>query len=106
MMGFMKKFIVAFGALSLAACASASKPGTMVAELTEATIIKDASKLRDSVAVGEVSGGHDTNPLWTSEVANADFAEALKQTFAAHAILAKGGGVYRLDAKLVKLKQP
>ena len=102
----MKNLIIAICVLSLAACASASKPGAMVAEVTEATIIQDTSKLHENVTVGEVGGGKETNPLWTSEVSSENFAEALRQTFAAHAMLATDEGDYRLDAKLVKLKQP
>lgn len=102
----MRKLIIALCALSLAACASASKPGAMVADVTEATIIQETSKLRENVTVGEITGGKKTNPLWTSEVASEDFAEALRQTFAAHAILATEEGDYKLNAELVKLKQP
>ncbi len=102
----MKIYLAAIGALALGACASASKPGAMVAEVTEATIIQDESQLRESVVVGTVGGGKETNPLWTSEVSSDDFAEALRQTFAAHAMLATEDGAYRLDAELVKLKQP
>jgi len=102
----MKKLLAALCALSLAACASASKPGAMVAELTETSILSENSNLRENVAVGDVGGGKETNPLWTSEVSSEDFAEALRQSFAAHAMLATGDGAYRLDAELVKLKQP
>ena len=102
----MRIHIIALGALSLAACASASNPGAMVADLTESTIIQETSPLRENVTVGDVDGGKETNPLWTSEVSNEAFAEALRQSFAAHAILATAQGDYRLDAELVKLKQP
>lgn len=102
----MKNLIIAMCVLSLAACAAASKPGAMVANVTEATIIQDTSQLHENVTVGEVGGGKDTNPLWASKVSSVDFAEALRQTFAAHAMLATDEGDYRLDAELVKLKQP
>lgn len=96
----------AIAALTLTACATASQPGAMVPEVSEATLISTNSKLRDSVAIGDVSGGKKTNPLWTSEVSSEDFAEALRQSFAAHALLATSNGDYRLDAELLKLKQP
>lgn len=102
----MKHVVLALFALTLGACAAASKPGAMVPELTNETIIKEASALRETVSVGTVGGGKETNPLWTSEVSNTDFAEALRQSFAAHAMLATETGVYRLDAELVELKQP
>ena len=102
----MRHFLILLCALAVSACASASNPGAMIAELSDATIIDDASALRQNVSVGEVSGGKETNPLWTSEVSNEDFAEALRQSFSAHAMLATETGRYRLDATLEKLKQP
>ena len=102
----MRYFTIVLLAAALTACASASKPGAMVAELTEATIIDESSVLRENIAVGDVSGGKETNPLWTSEVSSEDFAEALRLSFTSHAMLAMGESQYRLDAELVKLKQP
>lgn len=102
----MKKLLVAMAALSVAACASASNPGAMVAPVTEQTIISENSVLHQSIAMGDVTGGRDTNPLWTSQVSSEDFAEALRQTFAAHAMLATDAGEFRLDAELVELEQP
>lgn len=102
----MKRLAIAVCAISLAACASASDPGAMLAEVSETTIISDESPLRSAVSMGDVTGGKETNPLWTSEVSSEDFAEALRQSFAAHAMLATDAGDYRLDANLEKLKQP
>jgi len=39
-------------------------------------------------------------------VSSEGFTEALRQSFAAHAMLATDEGDYRLDAELMKLKQP
>jgi len=102
----MKKLFILLGALALTACASASKPGAMIAELTDETIIGDNSPLREAVSIGDITGGKETNPLWTSEVSSQAFAEALRQSFAAHAMLATDAGAYRLDAQMLKLKQP
>jgi len=103
----MKKHIIlATAILALSGCASASKPGAMVPTVSAATLIKADSPLTDAITVGDVTGGKKTNPLWTSEVASEDFAEALRQSFAAHAMLATDSGDYRLDADLEKLKQP
>lgn len=93
-------------ALTLGACATASNPGAMVPELTEATIIAADSKLSNAIVVEGVEGGKETNPLWTSKVSNEDFAEALRQTFSAHAMLATDAGKFSLVAELLKLKQP
>jgi hypothetical protein len=104
--GNMKKIIILAAAAALSACAAASKPGAMVAPVAEKNIIAEDSSLKEVFTVGEVTGGKETNPLWTSEVSNTDFAEALRQTLTAHAMLASTGGTYRIDAEMQKLKQP
>lgn len=93
-------------ALLMTGCATASKPGAMAAEITDATIISADSKLRGSVSMADVEGGKSTNPLWSSQVSNEDFKEALRQSLASHAMLADGEGRYTLTAELMKLKQP
>lgn len=102
----MKRIIMIAAALALSACASASKPGAMVAPVSEKTIIAEDSGLREAITVVTVTGGKETNPLWTSEVSNEDFAEALRQSLAGHAMLAAVEGKYRLEAEMQKLKQP
>lgn len=102
----MRFVLLAAAAIGLAACASASKPGAMVAELTDATIIRDDSALRSTFAVGAVTGGKETSPLWKSNVSSEDFAEALRQSLAGHALLAATEGRYIVDAELVEVKQP
>lgn len=103
----MKHFIIiGAAALLLTGCATASQSGAMVPAVSEQSIVTPQSKLFESVSLGEVGGGKETNPLWTSQVSSENFAEALEQTFAAHAMLSSDEGDYRLDAELVKLKQP
>ncbi|HBK91451.1 MAG TPA: hypothetical protein DDZ68_07255 [Parvularcula sp.] len=102
----MKVWLFAAASLSLAACASASKPGAMVAQLTDATIIREDSSIRSAFTVGTVTGGKETSPLWKSNVSSDDFAEALRQSLAGHALLASSDGKYVVDAELVQVKQP
>jgi len=64
------------------------------------------SRLRAAININSVLGGQNTNPLWTSEVGNAEFQEALRQSLAAHGMLAEEGGQYSLDAQLVEVDQP
>jgi hypothetical protein len=90
----------------LGACATGANPGPMTAELSEATLLPPQSRLRQAVAMGAVTGGRETNPIWTSQVSDTDFAEALRRSLTAHAMLAASGGRYRLDAQLVDMKQP
>ena len=102
----MKYLILTGAALCLVGCASASKPGAMLASVSEQTIISETSPLREAVRVGDVDGGKKTNPLWSSQVSSEDFSEALRQSLSAHAMLSGGEGDYRLDASLLKVKQP
>lgn len=92
--------------LALGACASGAVSGAMVPPLSQETVLADGSRLRQAVALGVVDGGKETSPLWTSQVSNEAFAQALRQSLATHAMLAIGGGAYRLDASLLELKQP
>ncbi len=62
--------------------------------------------LSGGLSVGQVSGGQQTSPLWTSQVDNAAFAEALRQSLAAHGLLDVAGQRFRVDATLMSLSQP
>ena len=55
-------------ALGLSACASGAKPGAMLAPNTPQTNISANSNLREAVAIGQVSGGRETNPLWVQDL--------------------------------------
>ncbi len=92
--------------LLLSACASGAVPGAMVPPVSQETLVGDASRLRQAVAVGTVGGGRETSPLWTSQVSDQAFAQALRQSLATHAMLAINGDLYRLDATLLELTQP
>lgn len=98
--------IMAAAAYLVSACASGANPTAMVPDVTAANQIGMSSPLYEEVSVGNVSGGRETNPLWTSQVSSEDFAEALRRSFSAHAMLATDTGTYRLDAELVELNQP
>ncbi|MCH8685995.1 hypothetical protein [Pedomonas mirosovicensis] len=101
-----KILMLMLAGLALAGCASGAKPGAMVVPVNEARLVTEQSPLFQSMQVQEVSGGQKTNPMWTSEVSNEAFAEALRQTLSAHALLAAEDGKYVLKAQLVELKQP
>jgi hypothetical protein len=64
--------------------------------------------LRESIAMGEVTGGEETNPLWTSQVSGPDFAKALESSLLRAGLLQpdRKAGRYVLSAKLAELDQP
>lgn len=78
----------------------------MTVRLSEETLVGDRSELRQAIQVGAVSGGREDDPVMRGLVRNADFADALRQSLAAHAILAAGPPSFRLDAVLVELRRP
>lgn len=88
----------------LAGCAQPSDPVAMTVRPLAGHAPPPA--LRDAIGVGAVTGGQTTNPLWTSQVSSADFAEALRQSLAAHAMLDLQGRRMRLDATMLSLNQP
>lgn len=93
-------------ALFLANCASAAKPGAMMAPLEEGRLIAQSSPAFQSMSVADIAGGKETSPLWKSNVSNEDFAEALRQSLSAHTMLAINDAKYGVAAELVEVKQP
>ncbi|MGL4401851.1 MAG: hypothetical protein ACRCXD_18470 [Luteolibacter sp.] len=96
--------LIALAVITLHSCASPSNPSAMVP-----THLSTGKKFNKSVAVA-VTGGQATNPLWTSQVSNEDFAEALKQAIEKNGpfsqVIRSGSGTYQLDVRLIQLRQP
>jgi glucose dehydrogenase len=94
--------LIAAAALS-AGCATASKPNDMVA--TPATLVHRNS---GSVSV-EVAGGRETNPMWTSQISNDAFAQALRDSIQKSGLFSTvtdSGANYKLSVFLGKVDQP
>jgi hypothetical protein len=100
----LKYFLIATCALLLANCATPAQVSSMIG--TPSVALPADSPLRQNVEVNAVSGGQETNPLWTSEVGNPEFQAALAQSLTAQGMLSTGGGRYRLDATLMEVDQP
>ncbi len=65
------------------------------------------SKFHKKIAIGEVTGGSKTNPLWASQVDNKDLKVALEKSLAVFAYTqVNDAPEYRLDTQLVRLQQP
>ena len=63
--------------------------------------------LERSMTVGVVTGGEATNPLWTSEVGNAEFRSALESSLRNFGLLAEGqANEFVVDADLIDVQQP
>jgi len=90
----------------LAACASGARTGAMTAPVAPDQIVADNSPIKKAIAVGAVTGGDETNPLWKSEVSNGNFKTALEDSLALSVLKGGADAPYTLNAKLVSLHQP
>ncbi len=67
-----------------------------------------ASSLKANIAVRDVTGGRETNPMWASQVSSSDFERALEASLRDAGLLSGGKplGQYQLIAHLKALDQP
>ena len=95
-------------AIVLTGCASPARIDRMSLGSREVAAIKVAEPMRSNVAIREVTGGKDTNPLWVSNVGSADFERALEASLKAVGLLAadRQSGRYQVTAHLANLEQP
>jgi hypothetical protein len=92
--------------LNLGGCAT---PATSQAMTVKPGVVAAVNpKLKGAVAVADVSGGKDTNPLWTSQVDNAGFKKALEDSLNISGYLATdpAKAQYKVSANLKSLEQP
>ena len=103
-----RALIVGFVLLALTGCAAPARVSQMVAYAPEPSDAQTASQWNRSMALITVTGGESTNPMWTSEVGNAEFHEALRQSLHANGLLASEGqpAKYGLNAELIEVSQP
>jgi hypothetical protein len=112
MTGFAFKFAFAlflgFATLTLNGCASNATVEGMT--LTELPKVAGANKkLFRALDVQEVKGGKETNPLWTSQISNTEFKQALEQSLTNagfHSEASGGKARYSLQVQLEKVEQP
>jgi len=64
--------------------------------------------MREAIAVRDVTGGKETNPMWVSSVSSSDFERALEFSLKDAGLLSpnKQAGKYVLVAHLSQLDQP
>lgn len=98
----IKFMSILLGSVFLFGCASGAK--------MEAMVYADGKKqydqkLENSLQVGSVSGGQETNPAWTSEISSDAFGGALKASLMEQGLFSETGR-YQLSAKMLKVDQP
>lgn len=95
--------------VSLAGCATNAGVSQMTADAEGLPAKPKNSQFVHNIGVQQVSGGHETNPLWTSQINNENFKQALKISLINANLYNKFSGEnskYMLNAQLIKLEQP
>ena len=110
---FLRRTLL-LGGLTAAAratgCATPANSVNMVVRAGDATTARSATPeaLKANIAIRDVTGGKETNPMWVSDVGSSDFERALEDSLRAVGMLAanRQSGRYLLMAHLEKLEQP
>lgn len=100
--------VVAVGALlALQGCASPASSSAMEVSSAESQSFKN-EKINNTLTVRNITGGKDTNPLWTSQVDSSSLKTALTQSLqnAGLAASSPDKSKYFVDAHLQALTQP
>ena len=101
----MRKLVVIFSVVMLGGCATPAAVEQMAVSLP---ITQTNPALKNNVGVLEVTGGRETNAMWTSQVSSDAFRRALEQSLQNAGMFSKiaSGGRYQLTADLTRLDQP
>lgn len=101
----MIKILIALSVVVLAGCATPAAVEQMSVALP---ITQTNPALKNNVGVAEVTGGRETNPMWTSQVSSDSFKRALEQSLENAGMHSKiaAGSRYQLVADLTRLDQP
>ena len=98
-------FVSSLGIL-LSGCATPANVEQMIHTAEESKKASPISTYYKSVIVTNVSGGSETNPLFSSQVSTEDFKSALHGSLRNANYLADKTGRYALTADLISLEQP
>ena len=91
----------------LSGCAAPARIDQMTATASPSQRVAPTG-LRTNIAVRDVTGGKETNPMWKSNVGNSEFEQALEASLRDAGLLAAGkqAGKYTLVAHLENVDQP
>ncbi len=102
----LRAVLPCIAALSLAACAMPADPERMIVAPT-ASGAPFPQPFRQATCVRNISGGEETNPLWTSKVGNAEFSQSLASSLQNAQLLGVEGSCrYFVDVTLLGISQP
>lgn len=93
---------------ALSACATAPDVKDMVVDVATGQERTYDPSLDHNIVVKSVSGGDDTNPMWTSQIESEGFKSALVKSLEAAGLLGTEGNSanYQLSAQIQSVEQP
>lgn len=107
-MKIYSKIVLLFFILStvlLSGCASnASVNGMTIKKPMTTSLV--SKELKENIVVGQVMGGHETNPLWVSQINNAGFKKALETSLKVTGLYGGEASMYKLNVAMLELTQP
>ncbi len=100
--------ILALMVIQLTGCAAPASIEGMTVTGTAVMAAPASFPLKHRLLIGNVSGGEETNPMWTSEVGNEEFRAALEESLRVGQLLARSDqdALYVLRATLLNVHQP
>lgn len=104
-LAFASLFLMSVSLLS--GCAAPARTDQMISSANPSQRIANTA-MRNNVAVRDVSGGKDTNPMWVSNIGKSEFEQALEGSLRDAGLLSAGkqAGKYQLTAYMEKIDQP
>jgi hypothetical protein len=103
----IKRSLAAAALLMLGGCASGATVQGMTVTPTQLPGEVIPTEFQETIGIGVVTGGEDTNPLWTSEVGNEEFKQALRNSLEVQDLYSGADDSrYLLDAHFLNLDQP
>lgn len=99
--------LLIFAAALMTGCASPARIDAMTASASPTQRVT-TGPMRNNVAVRDVTGGKETNPMWVSNVGNSEFEQALESSLRDAGLLSAGkqAGKFILTVHMEKVDQP
>lgn len=98
-------FIVGAAASVLAGCASGARSTALTPQPTEKTIVTSDELIYQSIAVGAVSGGRESDAVSGSQISSGEFREALEGALKLNGLWALNDPRFTLDAQIEQVDQ-
>ena len=95
-------------AIQLSGCATPARVDQMTVTGQGIPTMSVPEGLRQNVAIKDVTGGQETNPMWISQVSSSEFERALESSLQGANLLQpnRQSGRFTIAAYLAKLEQP